>query len=79
MLRHQKNIVFEAIIKALGPLLTESIQLTVDTDDRPELTMKFHENILKQIIQRNPEAAEQSMREHLEATEKRLANYTKNS
>ncbi|WP_096188044.1 FadR/GntR family transcriptional regulator [Evansella halocellulosilytica] len=67
-----KNIVFESIIKALEPLLTDNIQSTVDTNDRPELTMKFHENIYKQILLKNPNAAEQSMREHLEATETRL-------
>jgi GntR family transcriptional repressor for pyruvate dehydrogenase complex len=73
-----KNNILEAIMKALTPLLEVEIQLTLESDFRPERTMKFHQHIFERIAQKDALGAEKCMREHLEATEKMILEANNN-
>jgi DNA-binding FadR family transcriptional regulator len=66
------NTVFEFILNTIRPLLEEMIQKTLKFEHRPELSMKYHENIFEAIYERDPEKAVEAIKEHLKATNKML-------
>lgn len=64
-----KNKIFEAVLRALEPLLMNEISLTLEGRERPERLFNYHKKILQMIKKNNPDGAKKSMLDHLRATE----------
>lgn len=67
--RASKNPILESFMNAIQPLILDMIKLTLE---RPEQTGNFHKNIFRSLVEKDPDKAEESMKEHLEATEKMI-------
>jgi GntR family transcriptional repressor for pyruvate dehydrogenase complex len=64
--RATRNRVIVRIMETLNDLLVESRTLTLKQKGRPVRSVKGHEAVVAALVRRDPEAAAQAMREHID-------------
>jgi DNA-binding FadR family transcriptional regulator len=67
--RIARNRVLERLLLALFDLLRQTRETYLQSDERKRRSLQGHQKILSAIKRRNPVAARQTMRQHLEEIE----------
>jgi GntR family transcriptional repressor for pyruvate dehydrogenase complex len=67
--KSSKNLLLQALLLSLRPILLSCIEQTIEAGNRPESQLHYHENIYEAIKSHNPDRAGLFMGTHLEGTE----------
>jgi GntR family transcriptional repressor for pyruvate dehydrogenase complex len=67
--KSSKNLLLQALLLSLRPILLSCIEQTIEDGNRPESQLHYHENIYEAIKSHNPDRAGLFMGTHLEGTE----------